>query len=166
MIVARMARVTDSLVKLSRRQRDCLRLVWDRQATSKEIAIELGISKTTVDGYIAEAVEQLGARDRRDAAALAFGGVARAGSGTDPIGVPAPTSDAAKDIASTGNPAASRAWRTRRRPGNTLTFAQTIGWIAVIAIGSLLALTLATVFANGVAPVARAVLGSLVRQPH
>lgn len=140
--------------------------MWDRRATSKEIAIELGISKWTVDGYIAEAVELLGARDRREAAELAFGRTARTGSGGDASGVLIPASEAADVAALTSNSAASRAWRTRRRPGNTLTFVQTIGWIAVIAIGSLLALTLATVFANGVAPVARSVLSSLARQPH
>lgn len=46
--------------------------MWERR-TSKEIAVELGISAATVDGYIKEAMEQLGARNRREAAAIAFG---------------------------------------------------------------------------------------------
>ena len=70
-----MAEVDDPTKRLSPRQRECLHLHWSRQATSKEIAIELGIAKSTVDGYFAEAVEALGARDRRDAARIAFGEV-------------------------------------------------------------------------------------------
>lgn len=65
----------DAIGRLSPRQRECLHLCWSRQATSKEIAIELGIAKSTVDGYFAEAVEALGARDRRDAARIVFGAV-------------------------------------------------------------------------------------------
>ncbi|MDQ1158893.1 DNA-binding CsgD family transcriptional regulator [Sphingomonas sp. SORGH_AS 950] len=60
-----------SAESLSPRQLECLRLVWERRI-SKEIARELGISKTTVDGYIAEAVQALGAKDRREAAAIVF----------------------------------------------------------------------------------------------
>lgn len=62
-----------SVARLSPRQRECLRLYWTQQATSKEIALALGISKGTVDGYFAGAVETLGARDRREAARLVFG---------------------------------------------------------------------------------------------
>lgn len=47
-------------------------MVW-QQHSSKEIALALGISKHTVDGYVAEAVARLGARDRRHAARLYFG---------------------------------------------------------------------------------------------
>jgi DNA-binding CsgD family transcriptional regulator len=53
--------------RLSRRHRDCLRGVRDLKG-SKEIADELGIEKSTVDGYLTEAVKILGARNRRDAA--------------------------------------------------------------------------------------------------
>ena len=60
-------------VTLSPRQRECVRLIWSRRATWKEIAAELGISKSTVDKYIAEAIELTGARDRRQAAAMVFG---------------------------------------------------------------------------------------------
>lgn len=64
----------DSIARdsLSAQQRECLRLVWD-QRSSKEIALQLGISKNTVDGYITEAVTRLGARDRRDAARRCYG---------------------------------------------------------------------------------------------
>ena len=59
--------------KLSPRQREVLALHWSQRATSKVIARELGIARSTVDGYFAEALEVLGARDRREAALLAFG---------------------------------------------------------------------------------------------
>lgn len=55
--------------RLTRRHRECLRLVRQLKR-SKEIAGILGIEKSTVDGYLAEAVRLLGARDRRDAALL------------------------------------------------------------------------------------------------
>lgn len=75
-----------SSVRLSPRQREVLRLYWERQLTSKEIAAELGIAKNTIDGYFKEAIETLGARDRRDAARLAFG-PPPAALGDDPAGV-------------------------------------------------------------------------------
>lgn len=59
--------------KLSPRQREVLELYWTRRATSKEIARELGIARSTVDGYFAEALDMMGAKDRREAALLAFG---------------------------------------------------------------------------------------------
>lgn len=53
--------------RLTRRHRECLRGVRALKG-SKEIAEELGIEKSTVDGYLTEAVKLLGARNRRDAA--------------------------------------------------------------------------------------------------
>lgn len=152
------------MTQLSPRQRDCLKLVWEKQATSKEIAIELGISKSTVDGYIAEAVELLGARDRRDAAGMAFG--TRTGSGADPTRVASPPASPEQSSGPGGNTGTVLPWRTSQRPRNSLSFAETIKWIALIAIGSLLALTLATIFGNGVAPVVRSVQGSFDRLTH
>lgn len=55
--------------KLSPRQRQCLRLAYDRQ-TSKEIAAALGLSVGTVNTYITEAIGILQARNRRHAAEL------------------------------------------------------------------------------------------------
>lgn len=52
---------------LTRRHRECLRGVKALKG-SKEIASELGLGKSTVDSYLAEAVRLLGARNRRDAA--------------------------------------------------------------------------------------------------
>ncbi len=59
----------DRFDRLSKRHRDCLRGVRELKG-SKEIAVELGIEKSTVDGYLTEAVRILGARNRRDAALL------------------------------------------------------------------------------------------------
>jgi DNA-binding CsgD family transcriptional regulator len=53
--------------RLSARHRDCLRLVASNHS-SKEIALSLNLSPNTVDGYISEAKEILGAATRRDAA--------------------------------------------------------------------------------------------------
>jgi DNA-binding CsgD family transcriptional regulator len=144
------------------RARECLRLVWDKRATSKEIAAELGISKATVDGYIADAVVELGARDRRDAAAMLFGGN-RSGSGDDLARVPPLAPIEAPQASSTEQPAAARPWRTRGRQLNTLSLAQTIGWVAVIAFGSLAGLALAMAIGNGLPSVALPVIKA-VRQ--
>lgn len=55
--------------QLSPRQRDCLRLVYQRK-TTKEIAQALGIMPGTVATYCTEAIAILGARNRRHAAEL------------------------------------------------------------------------------------------------
>lgn len=55
--------------QLSPRERDCLRLVGQARS-SKEIAIELGLSPFTVDEYIKSAVAKIGAQNRREAARL------------------------------------------------------------------------------------------------
>lgn len=55
--------------RLSKRHRECLRGVRALKG-SKEIAASLGIEKSTVDGYLTEAVRILGARNRRDAALM------------------------------------------------------------------------------------------------
>ena len=53
--------------RLSPRQRECLRLAYDRKRT-KEIAAILGLSVGTVGTYCTEAIRILRARDRVDAA--------------------------------------------------------------------------------------------------
>jgi DNA-binding CsgD family transcriptional regulator len=53
--------------RLTARHRDCLRLVASNHST-KEIAQALNLSPNTVDGYISEAKEIIGAATRRDAA--------------------------------------------------------------------------------------------------
>lgn len=57
------------MTQLTPRERDCLRLVG-RALSSKEIAIELGLSPFTVDEYVRSAVTKIGARNRREAARL------------------------------------------------------------------------------------------------
>jgi DNA-binding CsgD family transcriptional regulator len=52
---------------LTERERDCLRLVA-RGYSSKEIAVELGISHHTVDLHLRRAIKTLGVTSRRDAA--------------------------------------------------------------------------------------------------
>jgi DNA-binding CsgD family transcriptional regulator len=61
--------LTDSTHGLSESQRTCLRLVG-RGMSSKEIAIETGLSPATVDTYVKAAMAKLGASNRRDAARL------------------------------------------------------------------------------------------------
>lgn len=149
-------------VRLSPRQQDCLRLVWERQATSKEIGAVLGISSKTVDGHIEAAVEALGARNRREAAAIAFGGQPRSVSG----GGDAPGGDAAPAAASPApSTNASRPWRSKGRR-NAMTLAQTLGWIVAIAVGSLCVLALAVSVGNGLRPIARPILTAFDRLTH
>lgn len=57
----------DRVLRLTEKQRDCMRLVVMRKS-SKEIARELGIAKPTVDQRIANARQILRARNRDDAA--------------------------------------------------------------------------------------------------
>lgn len=147
-----------TIERLSPRQRECLRLIWERQATSKEIAAELGISANTVNGYIAEAVELLGARDRRDAARLVYGGAPRIDSGGEEARVSPSTDDGAGVAPSTRDMSVSPPWRTRHQQRNAMTLAQTLGWIAVIALGSLMALALSASIGAGLPAVWRPVL--------
>jgi DNA-binding CsgD family transcriptional regulator len=57
----------EPIERLTARHRDCLRLVASNHST-KEIALALHLSPNTVDGYIGEAKEIIGAPTRRDAA--------------------------------------------------------------------------------------------------
>ena len=151
------APVTDPAAKLSPRQRECLRLVWARH-TSKEIAAELGISASTVDGYIKEAIEALGARDRRHAAAIAFGG---ADTPPDNLGAEFPRVSA--EPTAPVAPAASTKtpfWpqpNLRRQP-DTQSLGQVLRQIAIIAVGSMIFLSLSVSLAAGVSPLLRPVL--------
>src|SRR3978361_2266769 len=60
----------DPVGLLTPRERECLRLV-DQRLSSKQIARELGMSKTSVDTYCDRAGRQLGGEDRFAAARLA-----------------------------------------------------------------------------------------------
>lgn len=166
---------------LTPRQVECLRLVWERR-TSKEIAAELGLSKGTVDTYIFEAVTALGARNRRDAAAMLYG----AEPGTKPVlstvgepeklppakfnldsaGVSPPLVDAPPAAPSTKASAPIRPWATDDRPLNLMPLWQILGWMVAIAIGSMLLLTLATVIGNGLPAVTGPTLRAFDRLTH
>jgi DNA-binding CsgD family transcriptional regulator len=153
--------VTSQAAKLSPRQRECLRLVRERQATSKEIAAALGISKGTVDNYIREAVDLLGARDRREAAEIAWGGPrpTPAESTVDSAGVGGVADNPA---AATPSMNAARPWRQDGRR-NAMTLGQTLVWILVIAVGSVCVLSLAVSVGNGLRPIARPALATFDR---
>ncbi|WP_394662280.1 helix-turn-helix transcriptional regulator [uncultured Sphingomonas sp.] len=168
--------MSDGIPTLSARQRDCLKLVWSRRATSKEIAAELGISKGTVDKYIAEAVELLGARDRRQAAAMVFGETpisarddeitpvetAPAEYHSHSAGVSAPMPATLSPEASIGAAPFWPALGGARRL-NTLSLLQTLGRIGLIAVASLAALALAMALGSGLPPVAKPMLRAFDR---
>ncbi len=162
--------------RLSPRQRDCLRLVWSRRATSKEIGAELGISKSTVDAYIAQAVELLGARDRRHAAAIVFGETPIAEGRDEIVPVEAPPAEYQYDSARVSDPAPVPLPRNPSIEGvpfwpalggerrlNSLTLGQTLGRIGLIAVASLAALALAMALGSGLPPVAKPMLRAFDR---
>src|SRR6185295_1522144 len=62
--------MADPVTLLTPRERECLRLV-DQHLSSKQIARELGMSKTSVDTYCDRARRKLGVEDRYAAARLA-----------------------------------------------------------------------------------------------
>src|ERR1700710_2004201 len=68
-MVARVIIAEDSVGLLTPRERECLRLV-DQHLSSKEIARELGMSKTSVDTYCDRARRKLGVGDRYEAARI------------------------------------------------------------------------------------------------
>jgi len=61
--------VSDRIAQLTDMQKRCLRLVAANR-TSKEIAIEVGLTPMTVDQYLSRATAQLGAANRREAARI------------------------------------------------------------------------------------------------
>ncbi len=86
--------------RLSAKERACLRLVA-RRLSSKEIAAELGIAKTSVDTYCDRARVKLGVANRNEAARLV---VAALGPGPPaaamPVGPGRPTSSGRRQLAS------------------------------------------------------------------
>src|SRR5205085_352132 len=86
-----------SVELLTQRERECLRLV-DQHLSSKQIARELGMSKTSVDTYCDRARRKLGVPDRYEAARLlrAKDGAVNhvlTGSGHDTIRTDTPSED-------------------------------------------------------------------------
>lgn len=143
---------------LSPRQLECLRLVWERRI-SKEIARELGISKTTVDGYIAEAVQALGAKDRREAAAMVFAGYTPDRVRGDPARVDQPGQ--ASDVDAPANEPVDPGPRqypthglglplsTGEQNRNDLSPLATVFWIFAIAFAAMAALALSISMGSG-----------------
>ena len=126
-----------SFERLSPRMRECLRLVYHRRTTKEIAAVLGGLSPGTVDGYVAEAVRLLGARNRVDAAERLQAWEAATPSDLYPqsSGVSAVRLD---------QPDASDSGAGRRLPlpirlqgatGNDLSILQRLGWILVLAIG-------------------------------
>ena len=60
---------SEALARLTPRERRCLELVALHYDTG-QIAAELGISVATVNGYLADARQKLGARNRKEAARM------------------------------------------------------------------------------------------------
>lgn len=126
--------------RLSPRMRDCLRLVYDRK-TTKQIAAVLGLSQGTVDGYVAEAVRLLGARNRVDAAERLHA------HENPPISspcIPDPQSPRVAPRNENGGWPEGSSEAPRRLPlpirlqgatDNDLTVLQRIAWIFIIAFG-------------------------------
>lgn len=65
------ARSAPTVARLSPRERELLELLSDGLA-NKQIARRLGLSESTVKGYLSELFEKLGAADRAHAVALAL----------------------------------------------------------------------------------------------
>lgn len=125
-------------VALTPRERDCLRLVWERR-TTKEIARDLNLRPGTVFRYIKDAQTKLGAPNRRAAADLLFG-VQRppetpieVGDGSDWV---EPTPPIPPVPASSLTPS----WRDRlpiRKPGaphNDLNISLRLAWVLALAV--------------------------------
>lgn len=130
---------------LSRRQRECLRGVSQLKA-SGEIATELNISTSTVNSYVAEAVQLLGARNRREAAmALSRyeSGAPEKHGGEEIRVVPTPPPEppvATPEVATTAsNPASGWTlplpFRRRGQADNDLSVASRLLWIPAITVG-------------------------------
>lgn len=151
----------DKIARLTRGQRDCLRLVA-QHLSSKEIAAELNISPHTVDQRIRQALHILGVERRTQAARL----VARSTepyqrlihqsphieTSPEPVEPEAAVSNQirhADRVGEVGNagflteqrPASSRPplhppFATRSNPRNEMSVGQRLFWIAAIAIGA------------------------------
>ena len=126
------------VLRLSPRQRECLRLVYNRKST-KEIASELGLAEGTVNTYLAEAVQLLGAKNRRHASEI----LAELESDTSPdkmqsenVGVSAVAPPPAHPASSGGLHFSDLLpLRTQGADGNDLNVLTRFGWIIAIAVG-------------------------------
>lgn len=106
----------ERLFHLTPKEQACLRLVG-RRLSSKEIAAELGIAKTSVDTYCNRARAKLGVMDRYEAARLLAAGE--------------PAAPAPEALHEPAEPAQS--------PGMRLAAIALVGFILVLAFATLLA---------------------------
>jgi DNA-binding CsgD family transcriptional regulator len=154
--------VADRVAKLTEGQLDCLRLV-SRHLSSKEIAVELGISPHTVDQRIRQALHTLEVPRRAQAARIIeqycepYQRLIHQPPHIEPAGSPGDQSDAVSNqIRHAGR--AGRAWdsagfhteqkrgpfwsslqppfATRRHPRNEMSVGLRLLWIVVIATGA------------------------------
>jgi DNA-binding CsgD family transcriptional regulator len=138
--------VKTSIERLTARHRDCLQLVAMNHST-KEIAKKLSLSPNTVDGYISDAREILGASSRRDAARIfrtfsdekspqsLRGDFSRVSSSYDSRStlLGGPKNDL-RDAASPQDD--SFQWFRGKREHNTLSSPQRIMWIAAASVAA------------------------------
>jgi len=133
--------VNDRLEQLTDRERACLRLVG-QGLSSKEIAVELGISHHTVDLYLKRSLKALGVASRREAARLLRQADANSHSqqlGIQPAALAQPVPIAVIPAPIRTEPA-SRFRVPFLRQGrqiNDLTTVQRLVWIAVLAVAAL-----------------------------
>jgi len=148
--------------RLTQGQLDCLRLV-DQHLSSKEIAVELGISSHTVDQRVRLALQTLGVERRSQAARLvsqALGpyqrlihqsphieGAPNPGQSVEAVGFQIRHADRAGEAGGSGfnteqRPGFNRSslflpFATRSHPRNEMSVGHRLLWIVLIAIGAI-----------------------------
>lgn len=146
-------RASEAIERLSDKQRQCLRLVG-RGMSSKEIALETGLTPLTVDTYVKAAMARLGVSNRREAARmLAFDEASQGlGSPSSPVAGPPPVQQSA-DATAVGGwrhhvalPPLGGRWNELDWAARTFAILRiaTVSAVVVIAIALLVAAALAT----------------------
>jgi DNA-binding CsgD family transcriptional regulator len=136
--------VKTSIERLTARHRECLQLVASNHST-KEIALSLKISPNTVDGYISEAKEILGASSRRDAARIfrQCGDESLSiplGDAEDhPRGVARPLDGLRPTLSGLPSKDVPFHWFRGKKEHNTLTPGQRMMWIAIASVAAAIA---------------------------
>jgi len=151
----------DPVARLTAGQLDCLRLV-DQHLSSKEIAVELGISSHTVDQRVRQALATLGVERRAQAARLVaqhsgpyqrlihqspyIEGGAGTGHPEAAVGIQIRHADRAGEVRGPGFiteqrpasfwPSLQPPFATRSNPRNEMSVGLRLFWIAAIAIGA------------------------------
>jgi len=122
---------TERLDRLTPKERACLVLVA-RRMSSKEIAAELGIAKTSVDTYCNRARSKLGVSNRYEAARLLVTQTRPQERAEIAVATPEPSGPSA--TASAPTPTVSAKWPAKIR----LVVAVAAVLVAVLAMGSLM----------------------------